>query len=70
MATETDIQPDLTIEQVACYFSCSKVMVHKLINCNVIKAYKVGRATRIRRESVEAIRGGGVRPPKLSVVKA
>ena len=54
----SEILPDLTVEQVAHYLNCSAVTVHKLINCDVVKSYKVGRARRIRRESVEALRDG------------
>lgn len=53
---KSDISPDYKVEEVARLLSASKPTIYKLINTGKLHFYKVGRGTRITRESVEALR--------------
>ena len=50
------LKPDFTVAQVAELFCVTLPTVYKRIHAGELKAYKVGRGTRITRESVEDLR--------------
>lgn len=55
------ILSDYTIRETASILSSSHPTVYKLINDRKLAAYKVGRCTRITRESVNQLRSSGFR---------
>lgn len=52
--------PDSTIADTARQLNCTTPTIYKLIHKGSLHAYKVGRATRITRESIEQLRNGGI----------
>ena len=52
------IRPDFTVGDVAALLAISNPTVYRLIHTQQLQSYKVGRGTRITRESVEAFREG------------
>lgn len=50
---------DYTVADVAELLKISNPTVYRLINTGMVRAYKVGRGTRITRSSVEQLRNGG-----------
>lgn len=52
--------PDSTIAETARQFNCTPPTIYKLIHKGSLHAYKVGRSTRITRESIEQLRTGGL----------
>jgi len=47
---------DLTIEQTAAFFQVGKPVIYRLIHAGDLIAYKVGKGTRIKAESVDSLR--------------
>lgn len=50
--------PDHTIQDICQVCQCSAPTVYSLIKSGQLKSYKVGRSTRITRESLEQLRQG------------
>ena len=59
---------DLTIEETAHELNCSVMHVYRMLNRGTISAYKVGRNTRVRRESLDALKNNN--PWKPSAQRA
>lgn len=53
-----DISPDYKVEEVARLLSASIPTIYKLLHQGKLQCYKLGRGTRITRESVETLRDG------------
>lgn len=51
--------PDSTVAECARQLNVTTPTIYKLIHKGVLCAYKVGRATRVTRESIELLRSGG-----------
>ena len=51
-------QPDLTIADTARQLQVTAPTVYKMIHEGRLHAYKVGRCTRVTRESIEQLRQG------------
>jgi excisionase family DNA binding protein len=51
--------PDLTCKQAQVALQVSQSTVWRLINKGLLNHYKVGHATRIRRQSIENLKKGG-----------
>lgn len=56
----TTIIPDSTVAEVARQLNVTTPTIYKMIHQGLLHAYKVGRATRVTRESIELLRNGGV----------
>ena len=54
----TNVQPDFTVQATCEYLAISKPTFYKLVGDSVLQVYKVGRGTRVTRESIEALRNG------------
>lgn len=52
------IQKDLTVNEALHTLNCARSTLYKLIKDGKLAVYKLGRTTRIRRDSLEALRGG------------
>ena len=50
--------PDSTIAETARQFNVTSPTIYKMIHEGRLHAYKIGRATRITRESIEQLRRG------------
>jgi len=55
------MDPLLTVKDAAQYLQCSEAAVRKCIYQRRLPFVKVGRLTRLRRQDVEALAGGGLR---------
>ena len=53
-----DIDRDPTVAQTAEYFQVSKKTIYQRLRDGSLQAYKLGNATRIKRESIERVRNG------------
>jgi excisionase family DNA binding protein len=51
---------DFTVAEVQVFLNCSRSTVYALIQSGELKVYKIGRATRITRESLGILRNGEV----------
>ncbi len=59
MINKTLAEPDFSISGVAMLLQVSAPTVYKMIHHGKLAVYKVGRCTRVTRESVERLRNGG-----------
>ena len=50
--------PDFTVSEVCTIFGVTPPVIYKLLNRGDLIGYKVGRARRITRESVDRVRAG------------
>ncbi len=55
----SDTQPDLTVEQAREQLNCSVPTIYSLMKKGRLSFYKLGRATRIKFESIQALRNSG-----------
>ncbi|WP_207061773.1 helix-turn-helix domain-containing protein [Motiliproteus sp. SC1-56] len=58
--SKPNIHPDYKIAEVAEQLSASVPTIYKLIHDGTLSTYKLGRGTRVTRESVAALRLGGI----------
>jgi excisionase family DNA binding protein len=52
------IVPDLTVDQAALEMAVSRVHIYRMMGNGSLAGYKVGKSTRIKRESLDAFKAG------------
>ena len=56
---QKEICTDYSIDDTSKILACARSTVYSLIKYGQLECYKIGRATRIKFESVEKLRNGG-----------
>ena len=59
MTEQATTLPDLSVKETAHLFSCSPKHIWVMIQEGALRTYKIGRISRVARESIEHLRQNG-----------